>query len=325
MTRRASGKHQRRPYILSRSLAVIAAFSVILGSMSSPVSAQRVDQVTVPLIIEGNRPFVEITFRKPDGTTRNARFLLDTGGGGFLITEPLARELGLKWGKTTHEEGSEFGAVTSQPDVYIGKLPLILNPERIAVVIGTDNVLPRAAPGRAEGMVPGHVLAKYHVVFDYPNATFTIAQPDVLTPRGTEVPMPVSKRSGFPRTEIIVGGSAYGMLLDTGASFTMVSEALLKFWGTQHADWPRHNGAFGEAATLGGQTLETMFVPGAQWGSCKIDEFGLVSQHEGTFERYMSGMMAAPIIGSLGGNVLKYFRVELDYAHETLYLSQAGG
>ncbi|MEO7366836.1 MAG: hypothetical protein ABIZ36_02695 [Gemmatimonadaceae bacterium] len=306
------------------AFAVIALCSVAPGATSSPAIAQPVDRASVPLIVEGNRPFVEITFRKADGSTRKARFLIDTGGGGFLIAEPLARELGLKWGKTTHEEGSEFGAVTSQPDVSIGSLPLTLNPERIAVVIGTDNILPLAAPGRAEGMLPGHVLARYHVVFDYPNATFIIARPNVLTPSGTELPMPVSKRSGFPRTEITVSGSTYGVLLDTGASFTMVSEVLLKAWGNQHAEWPRHNGAFGEAAMLGGQTLETMFAHDAQWGTYKIPEFGVVSQHDGTFERYMSGMMAAPIIGSLGGNVLKYFRVELDYAHEKLYLSQAG-
>ena len=32
--------------------------------------------------------------------------------------------------------------------------------------------------------------------------------------------------------------------------------------------------------------------------------------------------MAEPIIGSLGGNILKHFRVELDYAKQLLYLSQ---
>ena len=32
-------------------------------------------------------------------------------------------------------------------------------------------------------------------------------------------------------------------------------------------------------------------------------------------------MMRRPIVGSLAGNVLSGFRVELDYAHETLYLS----
>lgn len=298
------------------SIVVIA----ILGCVPPAGKTSSVDQATVPLLIEGNRPFVQITFRKPDGSVRTARFLLDTGGGGFLIAEPLARDLGLEWGKTEREEGSEFAVVTVLPRAFIGNFPLALNPQRTLVTIGEKNILPPAAPGQAEGMVPGHLLAQYHVVFDYPNATFTIARPGVLTPTGAGLPMPVAKRSGFPRTEISVNGSTYGLLLDTGASFTMVSEALLKTWGNQHPDWPRHAGAFGEAATLGGQTLETMSVPGAQWGSHQLQDFGVVSQREGTFERYMSGMMAAPIVGSLAGNVLKRFRVELDYANQRLYL-----
>jgi hypothetical protein len=57
----------------------------------------------------------------------------------------------------------------------------------------------------------------------------------------------------------------------------MVSEALLKAWGRDHTDWPRHPGAYGEAATLGGQTLETMFLPGGNWQSHKLEEFGVVS------------------------------------------------
>jgi len=73
--------------------------------------------------------------------------------------------------------------------------------------------------------------------------------------------------------------------------------------------------------TLGGQTLETMFVPGGRWGEFPLAEFGVTSQREGTFEKMMSGMMTAPIVGSLAGNVLKRFRVELDYPNEKLYLS----
>lgn len=119
-----------------------------------------------------------------------------------------------------------------------------------------------------------------------------------------------------------MAGVKYGFLIDTGASFTMVSEALLKTWGNDHHDWPRHTGAVGEAATLGGMTLETMFVPQGRWGPSELGEFGVVSQREGTFERWMSSMMSAPIVGSLAGNVLKHFRVELDYPHEKLYLSQ---
>jgi hypothetical protein len=49
---------------------------------------------------------------------------------------------------------------------------------------------------------------------------------------------------------------------------------------------------------------------------------GVTSQRAGTFERYMSGIMRTSIVGSLAGNVLKGFRVELDYANERLYLSR---
>ena len=57
------------------------------------------------------------------------------------------------------------------------------------------------------------------------------------------------------------------------------------------------------------------------WGANQLSEFGIVSQREGTFERRMSRMMSAPMVGSLAGNVLKRFRVELDYPNAKLYLS----
>ena len=303
-----------------RRIASLLALSALSGT--PPLYAQVArDSATVPLIVEGNRPFVIVAFQRPDRTIRTARFLLDTGGGGFLITEPLARELGLKLGPTSREEGQVFAPVTSPVAARIGTVSLMLDPKRVFVVIGRDNVLPTANAGHAEGMVPGHVLSRYHVVFDYPAATFTLASPGVLSPRGTPLPMPVSSPQGFPRTEWEIDGTRYGMLLDTGASFTMVSEVLLKAWGQGHPDWKRYPGAFGDAATLGGQTLETMFVPQGAWGAFPLREVGVTSQREGTFERYMSGMMRGPIVGSLAGNVLKGFRVELDYAHETLYLS----
>lgn len=278
-------------------------------------------QVTVPLLVEGNRPFVEVTFKKSDGTPRSARFLVDSGGGSFLLTEPLARDLGLEWGKPEREEGQEFATVKVPPQAFVGEFQLDLNPKRVVVMVGAENILPKVAPGHADGMFPGHLLAHYHVVFDYPRATFTLARDGVLTPQGAALPMPVSERQGYPRTEIEIDGVKHGFLIDTGASFTMVSEVLLKSLGAKHPDWPRHTGAFGEAATLGGMTLETMTVASARWGTRELVDVGVTSQREGTFERYMSDMMKEPIVGSLAGNVLKQFRIELDYPNEKVYVS----
>jgi hypothetical protein len=313
-------KHRHaRTFVLCFSVIVLALARVGSSAEKKP----EADHVTVPLHVELNRPYIDVAFRRSDGAARTARFVVDSGGGAFLIAEPMARDLGLKWGQTMREEGQEFGRPAVPPVAFVGEMPLDLDSNRVLVVVGADHL---SIPGaRADGLFPGHLLARYHVVFDYPNATFTLARPGTLKPQGNAMPMPVSKRSGFPRTELEVDGVKYGLLIDTGASFTMVSEVLLSSWGTRHPDWPRHPGAFGEAATLGGQTLETMFVPGGRWGQNVLGEFGVTSQKKGTFENWMSSMMTSPIVGSLAGNVLKRFRVELDYPNEKLYLSMRQG
>jgi hypothetical protein len=312
-------KPTRLLFWLNLSACLLIAGTVF--AQKKPAAREAPQQATVPLLVDRNRPFVDLTLQRADGSKRTARFLVDSGGGGFALTEPLARDLGLKWGASTREEGKEFAQITDPLKAFVGDFPLELNPARVGVVIGVDTILPKGVAAPHDGMLPGHVLAKYHVVFDYPNAKFTIARAGVLEPKGTALPMPVHPRSGFPRTEIEIDGKTYGFLLDTGASFTMVSEVFLKSLGAAHPDWPRHPGGYGEAATLGGMTLETLFIPGGSWGTNQLTEFGVVSQRQGTFESYMSKMMTAPIVGSLAGNVLKRFRVDLDYPNAKLYLS----
>lgn len=280
------------------------------------------DRVTVPLHIEGDRIFVDVTLRTTSSGEHQSRAWIDTGGGGFMLTEAFARTLGVEWDETLHEQGTEYGRATRMPTVSIDDFTFELDPARVFVTINKDNLLPPVAPGSADCFLPGHVMSQYHVVFDYPNATLTLSTERAIEGTGDTMPMPVARPSGFPRTEVNVDGVAYGFLVDTGASFSMVSEVVLKRWGSAHPDWRRYQGAFGEASTLGGTTLETLFVGGARWGSFDLEEFGVVSQPEGTFERWMTSMMAAPIVGALGGNVLKRFSVDLNYPNERLVLSR---
>jgi hypothetical protein len=65
-----------------------------------------------------------------------------------------------------------------------------------------------------------------------------------------------------------------------------------------------------------------MYLPSATWNGFALTDVGITSQGVGTFERTMTSMMAAPVIGALAGNVLRNFRVELDYANQRLYLSR---
>jgi hypothetical protein len=162
--------------ILLVCLVFVSNVNPSLAQTANP-AGRVVDQVTVPLMIENNRPFININLRRADGSTRVARFLVDSGGGAFQMTEPLVRDLGLHWGETHESEGNKFAVLTEVPKAFVGDFPLELNPERVGVALESDNILPPVA-GHADGMLPGMVLAHYLVIFDYPQGKFTTERAD---------------------------------------------------------------------------------------------------------------------------------------------------
>ena len=69
-------------------VVAVVASSVVTSAQPAATSA------TVPLDASTNSTIVEFTIQKRDGTPRKARFLVDTGGGAFILAEPLANEIG---------------------------------------------------------------------------------------------------------------------------------------------------------------------------------------------------------------------------------------
>src|SRR5262249_25563370 len=242
-------------------------------------------------------------------------------GGGFLLAEPLARDLNLTLGETFKEEGQTFASI-KPPLTRLGAMPLNLENASAFVLVGAKSVSPGV---EAEGMLPGHILKRYHVIFDYPGKQFTLAKPGSIKPRGTRMASPVNDRSGFPRIEAQIGGETFGFLLDTGASFTMISQELMNRWVTEHSDWQHTTGAFA-AANMIGSPMEAkalmVRIPQISLADVKLESVAAVSRPKGTFENYMSKMMAAPIVGAIGGNVLSAFRIEIDYANGATYFEK---
>lgn len=311
---------------------LLCAMSFTLGasfySQAQPadksVVISKALQTTVPLFVENNRPHIDLEFTRPDGSARKARFILDTGGGAFILVESLANDIGLKpTGPEEKEEGSRF-APTKVSSARVGAMELDLNNASSVIVLGQKSIL---AGDSAEGMMPGHLLARYHVIFDYPAKKFTLAQSGILKPRGARIASPIGKNSGFPRIELQIDGANYGFLLDTGATFTMISIEALNAWGAKHADWRRAKGAVGGANMMGGamENAATMMrLPEMRWAEFQLKGVAAVSRPKGVFETYMSQMMAQPIIGALGGNALRAFRIEIDYANGVTYLEKTG-
>lgn len=270
--------------------------------------------VTVPLYLERDQPYIDIEVTGNNAKSSRAQFLVDTGGGGFLIPEGLAHELDIQFTRENleHEGGSRFLPIAA-PRAFVGKMPLDLEHAEVLVALG-----------RSKGLFPGHVLSRYCVVFDYPQQQFTLATPNSFAFQGPSVLTPVHARSGFPRIEVAIDGQIYCMLLDTGASCTMISLDLLERWGVQHPDWPRALGAVG-VANMGGFVDDDAFmlrIPELKLGPYLLEGVCAVSRPKGTFEQQMAQWMAEPIIGALGNNVLKHFRMEIDYASGKTYFEQ---
>ena len=309
---------------MKNSIIIFLLFTFPLVLSPSSLFAQTKaakESATVPLLIEFNRPFVDLEFTRPDGSLRKARFWVDTGGGGFILCESLANDLNLKWGEVFNEDGFK-GAVIKPPPATIGGMPLNLEGAKSFVSLGMKTMMPGMS---AEGLLPGHILKRYHVIFDYPGRKFTLAKPGSVKPRGIRIPSPVNQQSGFPRIEAQIGGETYGFLLDTGASFTMISQELLEQWAGKNPAWQKTTGAYG-AANMGLGAMEAkalmLKIPEFQLANFQLPGIAAISRPKGTFETYMSRMMTAPIKGAIGGNLLSAFRIEIDYANGATYLEK---
>lgn len=278
--------------------------------------------VTIPLHIIHNRPFVDFEITGVDGSSHSARFWVDTGGGALIITEALARKLGVSWQEIIENAEGRLAPFVPPPLTLDG-LPINLEQAKSFVSFGSST---HFMPGVfADGMIGGHILAQYHVIFDYPHRQFTLAIPGALTPQGTAVSTPIHSQSGFPRIEVQIDGQTYGMLLDTGASHTMISRTLLDKLAAAHPEWPHALEPTG-TANMGSSRVDKearmLRLTELACGSFHLADISIISRRSGMFEEWMADMMTGPIIGALAGNVLKCFRVEIDYANQTTYLQQ---
>jgi hypothetical protein len=273
---------------------------------------------TVPMQLELNRPYIDVTLAGPNGGPVKARAYIDTGGGAIILSAGLAARLGLK--ATAEPEVGQGGklAPTTVPALRIGGKKLNLVNARTFISTDEPRVLGRTD---AELALPGRFLGRYVVVFDYPAHTFTLADPDSYKPGGTA--MKTTFGGGMPAVRISVDGKSHDFLLDTGGQYCMVSDAELGPWRTRHPDWPKVDGVYGPANMQIGPfetKLYMLRIAALQWGPFRIEGAGAVSRPPGPYEKMMSDIVGTPVIGSIGGNVLHHFRVTVDYPAKTVYL-----
>jgi len=112
--------------------------------------------VTVPLIVEGNAPIIELEFPMQSGKLRKARFLVDTGGGALLLGNKLMADVGAKAdGPPIEDEGSPIQPLIPM-QVELCGMALDLTGVSVAGLPASEWAGPR---NEAEGIIPASLLA----------------------------------------------------------------------------------------------------------------------------------------------------------------------
>ncbi|GCF11389.1 aspartyl protease family protein [Dictyobacter arantiisoli] len=275
-----------------------------------------------------DRAYIDLDITLSSGTMRKARFLVDTGGKALVFTEAFARDLGMVQDRRRSVPGLAltYQRVTRKPQMSIGTYALDLR--GVTAWIAPANYARFYGDG-VDGTLPGIVLSRYYVTLDYPQQEFSIAPREAAGPatsHGEPVPVTFSPQSRLPRIEVNIAGERLGMLLDTGASCSMISERLLETWSERYPQWPQASGAVGTAnvGATGDAFARMVRIPYIIVGSLLVKMVVAVSRPAEIFDERLSGQHLDPIVGVLAGNVLKQFRIEIDYQHSMSYWERLG-
>ncbi|HKW88499.1 MAG TPA: hypothetical protein VJN21_07055 [Candidatus Acidoferrales bacterium] len=300
-----------------RYLRAILCASILAAILACRAAGQtNAMSVSEPFLINHNRIFVEMEFVRPDGTSRKALAFVDSGDPGFEFMQPLARELGIERGRGVR---ARFGRMDL-------KIPANIE-------TSSEQGETMFAGMKVEANLPARVLAQYDVALDYGKRTLTLGPPGSLKHEGVQVPCAVNATTGLISIRARVAGQEHAFAIDNGSAYTWIDDAITRRWAESNPGWLRGIGAVGDA-NMNGALPELagmdMRLPEIDTGSLHLEEVGALGVGPGwdktmpRFFNWYSKKTPAPVAGFLGGNVLRAFRIEIDYANHATYWSREG-
>jgi hypothetical protein len=312
------------------------------GAVSSPSldsTAQGAPRsATLPFVLDDNRMFVELEFIRPDGSTRKALAYVNMGQAAPVLSDDLFRELEIDQGRPldfrfgTMAIRVNAAATLTQDEAMSFRIGLGGSDKPDTPTYGGNDVAKQFfAPLPVEAMLPAGVLQNFQVVMDYGAKTLTLAAPGTIKPQGVAVPVRLNDQTGLVTADAVVGGKLRKLVIDNGGSYTVLRASAVNDMLDDHPEWQRGVGAVGEAnAMMGGpDTAAPMLrLPQMEVGALRLDDSGAVGSGMGStmgwlmggfFWDYYSSKAGVDVDGWFGGNVLKGFRLTLDYPNQTIY------
>lgn len=156
---------------MKTALGWITGLILSLAILSSAHAQDTaVKSVTVPFTLDHNRMIVEAEIMGDNGDWLKVRLWVDIGSPNFILSEPLARDLGI-------DLSAAAGNVdVPAPTVRIGGMPLKFDGVKSTVMFQPFWLF---SATHNDANLPATVLRNYQVVFDYPRRQMTIALPGV--------------------------------------------------------------------------------------------------------------------------------------------------
>jgi hypothetical protein len=304
-------ERQKRSKNTSATMFGTAFLSGVLLSFSPVhVQAQSASSGTVPFVLDGNRIYVQVEFVTREGKPRQALVFVDLGSPTMILSKDLYAELGVASIKTLGLRIGEM-SIESADVTTDAWLPFSIGEDR-----------------KVEALLPAGVLQKYQVRFDYARQTMTLARPDTLRLQGTAVPSRVNSKTGLIAIEAKIGGQTYPITIDNGSGYTWIRLATAQEWFPRHPNWQRGIGAVGPSnMRMADDGIETagvlVRIPEIKLGSLLVEQVGALAiapDNRGhDFMDWYSTKNAVPVVGWLGGNVLRHFRITIDYPRQMSY------
>jgi hypothetical protein len=184
---------------------------------------------------------------------------------------------------------------------------------------------------KVEAVLPAGVMQEYQVVIDYQKRTLTFAPPGTLRPKGVPIPFHINHETGLIAVDASINGDTYAITIDNGSAYTWVRQSTAKSWLVAHPHWERGVGAVGPSNMMmagnGWESSGTLLrIPEVMIGRLRLKDVGALAAGPGSpvsgkreLLDWYSTKNALPVIGWLGGNVLKRFLLTIDYPNHTSY------
>lgn len=273
-------------------------------------------------------------------------FYTDTGGGTNMLYAPTATRLSVPlehrtfggdsvmvadW--PTWQEGAGVPSPIDTSGPVGGQLMAVPLREEMTVLHDTTDAGFLGRTWWAERVwtidYPGKRL------FVRPTGELPTHEPDQVVPLGFQTDSGGARTTHFPRVRAAVDGDTLDMLFDTGATMMLrdsartvmdddrpsrraasfISASVFDRWRSEHPNWR----VIAAATSFRADIIE---VPAVEIAGQVVGPVWFERRREGTFEEYMSRWMDQPIVGALGGNVLGFFRVTIDYPNAIAILQR---